>query len=110
MDDIEGLDTTIDWKNTDDNSYDGEKMLLLAHDESGKWLKPNNILNNWKVTKTCLRLGRKIIGKCMMGSTSNALDKGGSNFKSLYTDSDPGKRNANGQTKSGLYSLFIIIK
>ena len=27
--------------------------------------------------KTCLRLGSKIIGKCMMGSTSNALDKGG---------------------------------
>ena len=42
-----GLDTTIDWKNTDDNSYDGEKLLLLVHDESGKWIKPNNILNNW---------------------------------------------------------------
>ena len=26
---ILGLDTTIDWKNTDDNSYDGEKLLLL---------------------------------------------------------------------------------
>ena len=104
---LEGLDTTIDWKNTGDNSYDGEKLRLLIHDESGKWEKPDNILNNWRVTKTCLRLGSKIIGKCMMGSTSNALDKGGSNFKSLYTDSDPGKRNANGQTKSGLYSLFI---
>lgn len=106
-DDLDGLDTTIDWKNTDDNSYDGEKMLFLAHDESGKWIKPNNILNNWKVTKTCLRLGRKIIGKCMMGSTCNALDKGGSNFKKLYYDSLVTKRNANGQTKSGLYSLFI---
>ena len=74
---LDGLDTTIDWKNTDDNSYDGEKLLLLVHDESGKWLKPNNILNNWRVTKTCLRLGSKIIGKCMMGSTSNALSKGG---------------------------------
>lgn len=104
---MEGLDTTIDWKNTDDNSYDGEKLLLLVHDESGKWLKPNNILNNWRVTKTCLRLGSKIIGKCMMGSTSNALNKGGDEFKKLYNDSDPLKRNANGQTKSGLYSLFI---
>jgi len=104
---LDGLDTTIDWKNTDDNSYDGEKLLLLVHDESGKWLKPNNILNNWRVTKTCLRLGSKIIGKCMMGSTSNALSKGGENFKSLYEDSDPTKRNANGQTKSGLYNLFI---
>jgi len=104
---LEGLDTTIDWKNTGDNSYDGEKLQLLLHDESGKWEKPDNILNNWRVTKTCLRLGSKIIGKCMMGSTSNALDKGGRNFKSLYEDSFPSKRNSNGQTKSGLYCLFI---
>jgi hypothetical protein len=104
---IEGLDTTIDWKNTDDNSYDGEKLLLLVHDESGKWIKPNNILNNWRVTKTCLRLGSRIIGKCMMGSTSNALSKGGDNFKKLYEDSNVEKRSANGQTKSGMYGLFI---
>lgn len=106
-DDVDGLNTTIDWKNTADNSYDGEKLQLLIHDESGKWVKPDNILNNWRVTKTCLRLGSKIIGKCMMGSTSNALDKGGENFKKLYYDSDVTKRSPNGQTKSGLYSLFI---
>ena len=104
---LEGLDTTIDWKNTADNSYDGEKLKLLIHDESGKWLKPDNIINNWNVTKTCLRLGSKIIGKCMMGSTSNALDKGGENFKKLFYDSDVKNRNQNGQTKSGLYNLFI---
>lgn len=106
-DEILGLDTTIDWLNTADNSYDGQKLLNLIHDESGKWLAPNNILNNWRVTKTCLRLGSRIVGKCMMGSTVNALAKGGQNFKDLYYDSDPKKRNANGQTKSGLYSLFI---
>ena len=104
---LEGLDTTIDWKNTGDNSYDGEKLRLLVHDESGKWEKPDNILNNWRVTKTTLRLGSRIIGKCMMGSTSNSLDKGGENFKKLYKASDVTKRNRNGQTSSGLYSLFI---
>ena len=104
---LQGLDTTIDWKNTGDNSYDGEKLKLLAHDESGKWERPDNILNNWRVTKTTLRLGRRIVGKCMMGSTSNALDKGGNNFKKLYYNSDVTKRNRNGQTASGLYSLFI---
>lgn len=106
-DEIKGLDTSIDWKNTEDNSYDGEKLLLLIHDESAKWLKPNNIKENWRVTKTCLRLGSKIIGKCMMGSTCNALAKGGQNFKDLYEDSNVNTRNANGQTKSGMYSLFI---
>jgi hypothetical protein len=43
----------------------------------------------------------------MMGSTSNALDKGGDNFKKLYYASDVTNRNSNGQTASGLYSLFI---
>jgi len=105
--DLTGLDTTIDWKNTGDNAYDGEKLRLLVHDESGKWERPNNIQNNWRVTKTTLRLGSRIIGKCMMGSTSNALDKGGANFKKLFYDSNVTKRNANGQTRSGLYSLFI---
>ena len=104
---LEGLDTTIDWKNTGGNSYDGEKLKLLAHDESGKWERPDNILNNWRVTKTTLRLGSRIVGKCMMGSTSNALDKGGNNFKKLYDSSDVTERNRNGQTSSGLYSLFI---
>jgi hypothetical protein len=107
LEELVGLDTTIDWKNTGDNSYDGEKLNLLVHDESGKWERPDNILNNWRVTKTCLRLGSRIIGKCLMGSTSNALDKGGNNFKKLYNDSNVSKRNRNGQTKSGLYSLFI---
>ena len=105
--DLQGLDTTIDWKNTGDNSYDGEKLKILSHDESGKWERPDNILNNWRVTKTTLRLGSRIVGKCMMGSTSNALDKGGDNFKKLYYNSDVTKRNKNGQTASGLYSLFI---
>ena len=54
-------------------------MMKVA---SGK--DPHNILNNWRVTKTCLRLGSRIIGKCMMGSTSNALDKGGANFTRNY--------------------------
>lgn len=106
-DDIDGLDTTIDWKNTGDNAYDGEKLLYLIEDEAAKLERPMSILNGWRVRKTCLRLGARIIGKCMMGSTSNALDKGGDNYKKLYYESDVRKRNQNGQTISGLYSLFI---
>ena len=106
---LTGLDTSIDWKNTGDNSYDGEKLKLLVHDESGKWEKPEVVTNNWRVTKTCLRLGAKVIGKCMMGSTSNALNKGGEEFKGMYYASDlrKVKRNRNGQTPTGLYALFI---
>lgn len=107
QEELSGLDTTIDWKNTGDNSYDGEKLYRLVHDESGKWEKPNNILENWRVTKTCLRLGSKIIGKCLMGSTCNSKAKGGEGFQKLFNSSNPLKRNKNGQTASGLYALFI---
>ena len=105
----EGLDTKITWLNTGSNSYDGFKLKMLVHDESGKWTKPNNVIKNWTVTKTCLRLGRKIIGFCMMGSTSNRLDEGGEEFKQLYYDSDltSCNRNSVGQTPSGMYAFFI---
>lgn len=103
----DGLDTVIDWLNTDSNSYDGAKLLRLVHDESGKWTRPADIEENWDVTKTCLRLGSKIIGKCMMGSTCNSQSKGGEQFKNIYDDSDPSERDDNGRTLSGLYRLFI---
>jgi hypothetical protein len=105
--DTEGLDTVISWRNTDDNSYDSEKLYMLVEDESGKLLAPNNIEAGWRVRKTCLRLGVDIVGKCMMGSTCNALAKGGQGFKNIYNQSDVLNRNENGQTQSGLYSLFI---
>lgn len=103
----EGLDTTIDWRNTADNAYDSQKLQLLIEDEAGKITKPESVLAGWRVRKTCLRLGSKIIGKCMMGSTSNKLSEGGENYKKMYENSNPAERNKNGQTKSGLYALYI---
>ena len=104
-----GLDSKIDWKTTQENSYDGQKLHTLVHDESGKWPTGNDIRNNWNIARTCLRLGSKISGKCMMGSTCNKQSDGGAEFKELYYDSDlrNGGRNANGQTPTGMYSLFI---
>ena len=103
----EALNTIIDWRNTADNSYDGMKLKLLVHDEAGKWTGSTSIAKNWSVTQTCLLLGRKIVGKCMMGSTANKLEDGGLEYKNLYYDSDATDKDLNKRTKSGLYSLFI---
>jgi hypothetical protein len=103
----EALNSSIDWKNTGDNSYDGEKLRLLIQDEAGKWIGQNSIKKNWGVTRTCLLLGRKIVGKCMMGSTANKLEDGGAEFKDIFYDSDCGEKDLNGRTPSGLYKLFI---
>jgi hypothetical protein len=103
----DALNTIINWKNTVNNAYDGEKTHRLYLDESGKWEKPADINEAWRIEKTCLIVGRKIIGKAYVGSTVNPMDKGGAEYKVLYYDSDPRDRNENGRTKSGLYSIFI---
>jgi hypothetical protein len=103
----EALNTIINWKNTTNNAYDGEKLHLLYLDEAGKWEKPTDIKEAWRIQRTCLIVGRKIVGKSLVGSTVNPMDKGGKQYKKLWEDSDPCMRNANGRTVSGLYRLFI---
>lgn len=103
----EGLDTVISWANTEGNAFDGDKMFRISGDEAGKWPKDVPFSQWWSVAKTCLRLGSRIVGKAMIGSTVNAMKKGGSEFKKIWDLSDALDRNQNNQTKSGLYRLFI---
>lgn len=103
----EALNTVINWKNTTNNAYDGEKLHVLYLDEAGKWEKPTDIRESWRIHRTCLLVGRKIVGKAIVGSTVNPLDRGGRQFRDLYEASNPAERNENGRTKSGLYSIFI---
>ena len=103
----DALNTVLNWKNTTNNAYDGEKLHMLYMDEAGKWEKPADIREAWRIERTCLIVGRRIVGKALVGSTVNPMDKGGSQYKQIWKDSDPSKRNANGRTASGLYRLFI---
>ena len=103
----EALNTVINWKNTTNNAYDGEKLHMLYLDEAGKWEKPTDIRDAWRIQRTCLIVGRRIIGKALVGSTVNPMSKGGKEYKELWEDSNPMERNANGRTVSGLYRLFI---
>jgi hypothetical protein len=103
----EALNTVINWKNTTNNAYDGEKLHILYLDEAGKWEKPTDIRDAWRIQRTCLIVGKKIVGKALVGSTVNPMSKGGKEYKVLWTGSDPLERNANGRTRTGLYRLFI---
>jgi hypothetical protein len=103
----EALDTMVNWKNTTNNSYDGSKTHMLFFDEAGKWVKPADIIESWRIHKTCLLIGRKIIGKALVGSTVNPLDQGGRQYRKMYENSDTNDRNDNDRTKSGLYRIFI---
>ena len=103
----DALNTIINWKNTTNNAYDGEKLHMLYLDEAGKWEKPVDIKEAWRIERTCLIVGKRIVGKALVGSTVNPMDKGGEEYKNLWEDSDPDERNANGRTRSGLYRIFI---
>jgi len=103
----DALNTIINWKNTTNNAYDGEKLHMLYLDEAGKWEKPVDIREAWRIERTCLIVGKRVVGKALVGSTVNPMDKGGEEYKNLWEDSNPNERNANGRTKSGLYRLFI---
>jgi len=103
----DALNTVLNWKNTTNNAYDGEKLHMLYMDEAGKWEKPSDIREAWRIERTCLIVGRRIVGKALVGSTVNPMDKGGAEYKQIWKDSDPSNRNANGRTVSGLYRLFI---
>jgi len=80
---------------------------MLYLDEAGKWEKPVDIREAWRIERTCLIVGRRIVGKALVGSTVNPMDKGGSEYKALWEDSCPSERNANNRTKTGLYRIFI---
>ena len=103
----EALNTVVNWKSTTNNAYDGEKLHLLYMDEAGKWERPTDIRESWRIHRTCLLVGRRIVGKAIVGSTVNPLDKGGRQFRTLVRNSSPDERNENGRTKSGLYSIFV---
>ena len=103
----DALNTVINWKNTTNNAYDGEKLHMLYLDEAGKWEKPTDIREAWRIERTCLIVGRKVVGKAIVGSTVNPMNKGGNEYKGLWYDSDPNDRNSNGRTRSGLYRIFI---
>jgi hypothetical protein len=105
--DEEGLNTLIKFYHTVLNAMDGERVFRSAIDEGGKWAKDVPFNKYWTIVKTSHRIGARIVGKTMIGSTMNSKEEGGAAFKEVYDQSDPMERNDNGQTASGLYKLFI---
>ena len=103
----DALNTVINWKNTTNNAYDGEKLHMLYLDEAGKWEKPADIREAWRIERTCLIVGKRVVGKALVGSTVNPMGKGGKEYRDLWADSDPNERNNNGRTRSGLSRIFI---
>mgnify|MGYP003114546113 CR=1 FL=1 len=102
----EALNSQIDWRNTKNNSYDGDKLAIFVSDEGGKWLEAD-VSKNWQIVKPALSQGKKIVGKAFLPSTVNEMESGGKSFKDIWDDSDQyDKVPGTNRTKSGLYRYF----
>lgn len=100
-----GMNTMIRWFNTALNSMDGMRIFRALLDETSKFPPDVPFDKYWRIVRTSLVKGRVIFGKAMVVSTVNAMNDGGSEFKSVYYQSK--ERDSNGRTLSGLYSIYI---
>lgn len=102
-----GLDTIIEQLATTIDSYDGMAVYRSINDEIGKLKGELDVNEYWRQHRLCHEVGNEIVGKALCGSTANPPNKGGKNFEKFYADSKISTRNKNGQTKTGLYAIFI---
>ena len=104
-----GLESSISFASSEEGAYDGDKLYYFHDDEIGKGEKIN-ILRRHNITKRCLaqNSGFNIHGFTTKTSTAGEVEAGGgANFQVMVNQSNFYNRSKNGQTTSGLYSLFI---
>ena len=102
------LNTSLDWRNTKNGSYDSIKLDGYLLDEIFKIEKPNDsIIHLGMVTPTMMPNG-KVEGTMFAGSTMGGWNKGGEQGVSLINGSYYKDRDAiTKQTATGLYLFFI---
>lgn len=104
----EALNSNIKWYNSALNSMDSKEVNFQFLDEAGKWGKECPLDKYLPIGLRCVVKGARKVGISAVGSTPNAPDKGGSEFKQVYNNSKISTRDEiTGQTKSKLYSLYI---
>lgn len=104
----DGLDTMIGFLGSTIDAYDGTQVTLSINDEIGKLKGGLDINMYWEQAhKMCHIVGSVIQGKALCGSTANPPNKGGKNYEIFYENSKLSTRDKTGQTKTGLYAIFI---
>lgn len=108
MDDL-GLNSIIDYRSSEEYSYDSYKLNRAVQDEVGK---PSDAdpYKRWGIIKECLIVGKKIIGKAVVTTTPEempGMDMENSPFYKLWHESKPSTRDGNGRTASWLYAYYI---
>lgn len=105
-----GLEAMINYGVSDGSDADGATLHFHHHDEVGKFKAPLNVYHIHNIVRSACSTGAgsQIRALMLKTSTVGEMDKGGGNhFFTLCKHSNYAMRDANGQTTSGLYNLFI---
>ena len=105
----ESLYSSIDFRPSNEESYDGEELYTEVDDEVGKTTPPINTDTRYYVVRHCLMKGSSITGKIIRTTTVEDMEKkGGANFKKTWDASRMATFNEKtGRTESYLTNLFI---
>lgn len=100
------LNSSIDFEGAVETAYDGSKIQRYYLDECGKTVEMN-VEDTWNIVKECMVTGSNIIGKALLTTTVEEMEKkGGHNFKKIWDASDQKNKKIAGRTESGLYRYF----
>lgn len=104
----EVLDSSIDYRSSEEDGYDGDELHTYFEDEFGKAINVNTD-TRWGVVQYCLVIGAQIVGKAIRTTTVEEMERrGGKNAKKTWDDSAISTLNAiTGRTNSMLTNLFI---
>jgi hypothetical protein len=104
---------TVEYDRVDDYygfNISGNRLYLLDNYTVTHNTIRTSVNDRWTTVKPCLRRGKFIRGKALLATTvehMNVLDRGGKAYQKIFYESDFDKRNALGQTDSGLYTAFL---
>lgn len=103
------LNSVLDYKSAKETSYDGANITgIMLRDEEGKVDKKEaDVAARHDVTKACVYRDGVIMGKIYSTTTVEEMEKGGEQYEQIFMDSNPLEKNDLGETKSGLYRLFM---
>lgn len=102
----QGLGTKISFEVSTEGAYDGTKLIFYHGDEVGKSEKID-VYYRHTIVQQCLTVDDGIVGFAIYTSTVGEMNwQGGKNFLKMCKMSNYYERDKNGQTASGLYTLF----
>lgn len=98
IDEVEGLNSILDYQPTATNSYDSERLSWFFGDEGGKYPADVPFSQFISIILETLVEGAEKVGFCELPSTVNELTKkGGAEFKKVWDDADWVKNDDDGE-------------